>query len=185
MTGFGVSSFPGRANDRDSFAWSRFPTPRFLQQRQSCPKASKNVKWCQASHLHTQTLVSPNDRLKMLFLFPIFFVRRRLTIPLSCTSYFGPEWVDWGMNIISQKKSWKIPQNTKLHWNNHKYLNLFWVHGIWITWRMKNQDSPKLEKCIHDTQKRIFDSSSTFDNLFFEEKTTHEVCIHMYMHINI
>ena len=50
---------------------------------------------------------------------------------------------------------------------------------------MKNQDSPKLEKCIHDTQKRIFDSSSTFDNLFFEEKTTHEVCIHMYMHINI
>ena len=103
----------------------------------------------------------------MLFLFPIFFVRRRLTIPLSCTSYFGPEWVDWGMNIISQQKSWKIPQNTKLHWNNHKYLNLFWVHGIWITWRMKNQDSPKLEKCIHDTQKRIFDSSSsTFDNLF-------------------
>ena len=112
----------------------------------------------------------PKWQAKNAFFISNFFVRRRLTIPLSCTSYFGPEWVDWGMNIISQKKSWKIPQNTKLHWNNHKYLNLFWVHGIWITWRMKNQDSPKLEKCIHDTQKRIFDSSSTFDNLFLKKK---------------
>ena len=35
---------------------------------------------------------------------------------------------------------------------------------------MKNEDSLKLEKCIHDTQKRIFDSSSTFDNLFLKKK---------------
>ena len=88
----------------------------------------------------------PKWQAKNAFFISNFFVRRRLTIPLSCTSYFGPEWVDWGMNIISQKKSWKIPQNTNLNWNNHKYLNLFWVHGIWITWRMK----------IHSNWKNVY-----------------------------